>query len=134
MKWRTWVLIGWIVSGLLFAYSFWFISRVTHIGRTDPEFPRAFPFPDHLVIACEAYFEEKNPTQWRDEMFFVWAAFTKASGGTFLGLLLIWGFSIALKKKQERICAQCSYDLRGSLGPECPECGKVFVIEVSDQI
>lgn len=41
-------------------------------------------------------------------------------------LLLLWLPRSESKPNQDRLCQACGYDLRGSLGPACPECGTLL--------
>lgn len=42
---------------------------------------------------------------------------------------LWWGWPSARRKRRARrgLCSACGYDLRGSVGSECPECGGAYV-------
>lgn len=54
---------------------------------------------------------------YRPDMLPEWAAFG-AAGGLATGAILL-----LLPRHRAGTCVRCSYDLRATLGPTCPECG-----------
>jgi len=121
-----------VLGALGVIYFGWSWHRISgEVLVNDPDWPRAFPYPDPWLKALHDWYDARYPVppgflKLHGELRRV--RLTVSAAVLLSGVVLAVGVApLALSKRRCRpgLCRNCGYDLRGN--PEaasCPECGE----------